>query len=113
MDPNELADRAEVLSLGYTDPPVEATKKRWYEALKPFSLKAHYHAANLAAHNWDVLLVADRIFLWQTKYGGKVGHWVTGDGSHEDATPDEMSALYATGDDGKVRRLFRSPATSQ
>ena len=107
-----MGERVEILSLGYTDPRVEATKKRWYQALKPFSLKAHYHAANLAAHNWDVLLIGDRILLFQTKYGGDAGHWVNLDGSHEVVSAAEMNLLYRRGEDGAMHRLFDTDAAS-
>ena len=105
MDTLEIG-RIEVLSLGYTDPAIEATKRRWYEVLKPFSIMAHRHAANLAAHNWDTLLIGDRIFLFQTKYGGRCGHWLRHDGSREDATIAEMDAMYRRNDHGAAVRLF-------
>ena len=107
-----MGEPVEILSLGYTDPRVEATKKRWYQALKPFSLKAHYHAANLAAHNWDVLLIDDRILLFQTKYGGDAGHWVNLDGSHEVVSSAEMDRLYQREEGGAMRRLFDTSAAS-
>jgi hypothetical protein len=84
----------EVLSLGYSEPPISCSQKRWWGIFKPFSKPARYHAANLAAHNWDVLLVDGRVFMFQTKYGGERGHWLNQDGTHEDATAKQHGQLY-------------------
>jgi hypothetical protein len=96
--------RIEVLSLGYADPPVGCTRARWYEVFKPFCKQANYHAANLAAHDWDVLLVGGRVFLFQTRYGGDKGHWLSHDGSREDASAREQACLYTPA----KRRRFAS-----
>jgi hypothetical protein len=84
----------EILSLGYTDPPAGCEKKRWWQVFGPFETRAAYHAANLAAHDWDVLLVDGRVFLFQTRYGGDLGHWLNTDGTREDASHKQMRELY-------------------
>jgi hypothetical protein len=99
-----VEERVEVLSLGYTEPPVECTKQRWWEIFRGFTRRAADHAANLAAHNWDVLLVDDRVFLFQTRYGGSLGHWLNHDATREDATEAEQAQLY----DAKERRFLRA-----
>ena len=111
LDPSGFdPSRVEVLSLGYTDPPVECSKARWWEIFRPFDRRAQYHASNLAAHNWDVLLVGDRVFLWQTRYGGPVGHWLNPDGSREDATLKQQGALYTQ---AKGRRFATSAPAAE
>lgn len=90
----ECACGIEVLSLGYTDPPVGCEKKRWWEVFRSYNSDARYHAANLATHNWDVLLVDGRVFLFQTKYGGNNGHWISPDFTRTDATDGEQRKLY-------------------
>jgi hypothetical protein len=98
--------RVEVLSLGYTKALVECSKERWWEIFRSYSAKARSHAANLAAHNWDVLLIGGRVFLHQPKYGGPVGHWLSPDGTREDVTEGQMKALYAPWSPETITRLF-------
>jgi hypothetical protein len=94
----------EPLSLGMTEPPVGCSKERWWEVFRPFNANARYHAANLAAHNWDVLLVDGRVFL--CSYYGSRGHWLAEDFSRTDATDADMLALYEDPKAHPKKRLF-------
>lgn len=106
--------RVEVLSLGKSD--VGCTPQRWTEALSGFSPRARAHAANLAAHNWDVLRVGAGRVLLVSYYGG--GHWLNPDLSTantvlEPATADELDALYDTSVHPKVRRFCDSDGSPE
>lgn len=93
----------EILSLGKA-PEAACSPQRWAEVFASYQPRARYHAANLAAHNWDVLLVGGRAFL--CSYYGSRGHWLAPDCSLEDATDVEMTRLYADLEANPKKRLF-------
>lgn len=53
----------------FSDP---VTAKEWAELLSGFPTRARHQAANLAAHNWDVAIVGDRLLI-SNRWGG--GYW--------------------------------------
>lgn len=67
------------------------TREAWITAMAPFPTQERYHAANLAAHNWDVTLVGERLLI-SSLWGG--GHWVSRDGSMSPTSAAEYEALY-------------------
>ncbi len=101
----------EILSLGKSD--IGCTKERWREVFKDYLPRARQYVAVLAAHNWDVLLVGDRVFL--SGYYSSRGSWLRSDldaayGAMEDATEAEVAALYDSNVHPKFRRfLSESP----
>jgi hypothetical protein len=103
-DKGASAEHVEVLSLGHSKN--DCTKERWAEIFASYSRNARYHASNLAAHNWDVLLIDGRVFL--CSYYGSRGHWLAPDATREDATDAEMAALYADPEAHPKERLFAS-----
>lgn len=102
----------EVLSLGRSD--IECSKARWAEVFSAYSPQARRHAAVLAAHNWDVLLIGDRVFL--SSFYGSAGRWLPPtfgvDNQHlPEASAEEFAALY-DGSKHPKTRLFAILARS-
>jgi hypothetical protein len=100
-----VGEPVEILSLGHSDK--GCTPERWREVFRDYSPRARAHAANLAGHNWDALLIGGRILL-VSYYGG--GHWLNQqfsleNSSLEKATEDELKQLYDTTVHPK-KRLF-------
>lgn len=98
------SQHVEVLSLGHSD--AECSKARWAEVFAAYSPRARYHAAVLAAHNWDVLLVGERVFL--SSHYSDLGCWLpaTFDIGNQDlpkVTAEEMAALYDNTVHPKIR----------
>lgn len=73
----------------FSDP---VTAKEWAELLQEFSSRARHNAANLAAHNWDVAIVGDRLLI-SSRWGG--GRWWS-KGAEEGVrlTAEEDTALH-------------------
>lgn len=67
------------------------TASEWMKAMEPFPLSIRYHAANLAAHDWDVVLVGDRLLVACAWSGG---HWFTSSGEREAISDAEWDRFY-------------------
>lgn len=67
------------------------SSKEWARIFSEYPAPLRYHAANLAAHNWDVAMINGRIVI-ASPWGG--AHWIDKDGSREDLTEAEFDALY-------------------
>lgn len=67
------------------------TKEQWTAAMDGFSPMARGRAANLAAHNWDVCLIGDRLLITSAWTGG---FWVSQDGSEERIDAKLYDTLY-------------------
>lgn len=67
------------------------TREEWRAAMAPFQQQTRYHAANLAAHNWDVTLVGDRLLITCPWSGG---HWIDYAGQHTEITDAEYDQFY-------------------
>jgi len=67
------------------------SQKEWAQIFSEYPANLRYHAANLAAHNWDVAMINGRIVI-ASPWGG--AHWIDKDGSREDLTEAEFDALY-------------------
>lgn len=77
----------------FADP---VTALEWATLLKDFPQRARWEAANLAAHNWDVTLIGDRLLFhcfWSE------GVWWTKDGVRTKMTKAEQSTLYVGKED--------------
>lgn len=98
--------RVEIISLGRAkgEPAVECGRKRWIEIFGSYEPRARQHAANLAGHNWDVLLIDDTVFLMS--WYGNNGHWMGRDGRTIMASAEWTNGLYDTSQHPK-KRLFR------
>lgn len=67
------------------------TAQEWRSIFAEYPDNLRYHAANLAAHNWDVAMIDGRIVI-ASPWGG--AHWIDKDGSRTDLTGAEFDALY-------------------
>jgi hypothetical protein len=67
------------------------TREAWVTAMVQFPPEVRHHAANLAAHDWDVTLVGDRLLITAAHAGG---HWLTKNGERSEITVEEWDALY-------------------
>lgn len=73
------------------DDPV--TAKEWSELLKDFTVRARHTAGNLAAHNWDVTIIGDRLLLHSHWSKGK---WFDkGSDTPIPMTDEEWAALHS------------------
>ncbi len=73
----------------FADP---VTAKEWSELLSGFPVRARHQAANLAAHNWDVAIVGDRLLI-SNRWGG--GRWWDKDAAESvRITAQEDAALH-------------------
>lgn len=71
------------------------TKETWDDVMQHFPTDVRYKAANLAAHNYDVVLFEDSLFIGG--YGeGKLYEY---DGSCSDLSPEDSKFLYPNKDD--------------
>jgi len=71
-------------------PPSPVTQDEWDGALAPFPKKTRWMAANLAAHNYDVVVVGDRLLIAAASGGA----WFDHNGQQTDLTAAERDALY-------------------
>lgn len=67
------------------------TASSWMRAMEPFPLNVRYHAANLAAHNWDVVIVGDRLLVACAWSGGD---WFSTTGERTAITEAEWDEFY-------------------
>lgn len=67
------------------------SRGEWESIFSQYPDHLRYHAANLAAHNWDVVMINGRIAI-ASPWGG--AHWIDKDGSRVDLTSAEFDALY-------------------
>lgn len=74
--------------------------KEWREIFAEYPDQLRYHAANLAAHNWDVVMINGRIMI-ASGWGG--GHWIDKDGTRTDLTQAEMDSFYPRSSDPEDR----------
>jgi len=81
-----------------------ATAQEWTAALSGYSGRARGHAANLAAHNWDVYLIDGRLFI-DSIHSDTSGHWVSFEGDFTSATAEEHAALYEPGNFPQKRQI--------
>jgi hypothetical protein len=107
LDPSGFdPSRVEVISLGHST--AACSKERWIEVFAAYSSRARHHAAVLAAHNWDVLLVGNRVFL--SSWYGSGGYWLPptfGIDNRDlpEVSTEEMAALYDASQHPKTRRF--------
>jgi len=66
-------------------------RDEWEALVSSFSPRARGDAANMAAHNYDVAMVGDRILI-STPYGAAV--WVDKDGNRTEVPKDDYDRLY-------------------
>lgn len=90
-------DGLKILSLGHwnlhdtvrrTD---ECSQEEWRELLKDYNARARGEAANMAAHNWDVLMYNGQLIVAGRKYPGgssPAGGWIL--------SKDQEKSVYAT-----------------
>lgn len=100
-DEKNFCAEIECLSIGRTTPRIEASRDRWNEVFRDIPEKLRWEAANLAAHNWDVIMFNGRILVC----GASQGNFYHTDGTLEVCSEDILSALY---DNGRYsnKRLF-------
>lgn len=67
------------------------TREEWAVAMAPFPQRTRYHAANLAAHNWDVTLVGERLLITCPWSGGQ---WIDHAGQFTEITDAEYNQFY-------------------
>ncbi|WP_158527095.1 hypothetical protein [Sinorhizobium meliloti] len=67
------------------------TREEWETIFSEYSQGARGRAANLAAHNWDVVQINGRILVACPWSGG---FWLDKDGAETKLTVDELDALY-------------------
>lgn len=71
------------------------SKETWDDVMQHFPSDVRYKAANLAAHNYDVVLFEDTLFIGG--YGeGKLYEY---DGSSTDLSPEDSKFLYPNKDE--------------
>lgn len=86
----------------FNDP---VTASEWAELLKDFPRRVRHQAADLAAHNWDVAIVGDRLLI-HNRWGG--GKWWDKDTEEPTAmTEEEFLKMYE-----RKLRTFEEPSTS-
>lgn len=71
-------------------------RKEWEAIFAEYPAGIRYHAANLAAHNWDVVMVEGRIAVMCPWSGGD---WIGKDGERVKLTDEELDAFYPRSDD--------------
>lgn len=76
------------------------SREEWVRIFAEYPDPLRYHAANLAAHNWDVVMIEGRVLI-ASPWGG--AHWIDKDGSRTDLTGAEFDALYPPSNDPKDR----------
>lgn len=72
------------------------SRQEWAAIFSEYPDHLRYHAANLAAHNWDVVMIEGRILI-ASGWGG--GHWIDKDGSRTELTSDEIDSFYPRSSD--------------
>ena len=63
----------------------------WKRVMVEYPQQVRYHAANLAAHNWDVIDAGDRLLVTSP---WSVGDWWYKDGSRVHLTDEEHDGFY-------------------
>lgn len=76
------------------------TADEWQKAMTGFADRARYDAANLAAHNWDVTLVGDRLLVTSAWSGGA---WWNKAGEPTAITDAEFDSFYPVSTDSYPR----------
>lgn len=66
-------------------------RKEWETIFAEYTSADRRHAANLAAHNWDVVMVEGRIAVMCPWSGGD---WIGKDGERVELTAEELDAFY-------------------
>jgi hypothetical protein len=67
------------------------TSEAWQSAMSGFSDRVRYEAANLAAHNWDVTLIGERLLISCAWSGGR---WYAKDGTSEPMSDADKDQFY-------------------
>ena len=70
------------------------SREEWERIFSEYSPGDRGWAANLAAHNWDVVMVTGRIAVCCAWSGGK---WLDKDGTLTPLTVEELDAFYPRG----------------
>lgn len=68
------------------------SQKEWSAIFSEYPDPIRYHAANLAAHNWYVVMVEGRIMIGHASSNSC--HWIDKDGSREPLSPEEKDTFF-------------------
>ncbi|QGZ14227.1 hypothetical protein PP940_gp105 [Rhizobium phage RL2RES] len=79
------------------------SREEWARIFSEYPDHLRYHVANLAAHNWDVVMIEGRILVSCAWSGG---HWIDKDGTRTDLTDEELDAFYPRFDDHEQKMYY-------
>lgn len=72
------------------------SREEWEAIFSEYPSAERGYVANLAAHNWNVVMIDGRIVVSSAHSGGK---WIDKDGTRTPLTPEEIDAFYPRGGD--------------